>query len=218
MNDQRPPQTPVTSAQPYIPNAASIAELRRAAQRCRGCLLYVTASQALMGEGPEHAAVVVVGEQPGHDEDLAGKVFQGAEGRVLNAALARAGIARDQLYLTYALKHFKWAPHGKRRQPMRPKSEELAACAPWLHTELSRLRASVVVCLGEAAARSVLGVRFAPNALARGWVSMTAPRVLLTLSPYLILKSATDTERQSQIVQLAADLEDAWAIASATGP
>jgi len=217
MNDPRAPQAIATGAQAYLANAGSIAELKRAAQRCRGCLLYVTASQAVMGEGPEHAAVAIVGEQPGHDDDLAGKVFQGAEGRVLNAALARAGIARDQLYLTYALKHFKWAPHGKRRQAMRPKPEELTACSPWLQAELSRLSASVVVCLGEAAARSVLGAGFDPSTLTRGWVSMTAPRVLLTRSPHVIVKNANDAERQSQIAELAADLEDAWAIASATG-
>ena len=149
----------------------ALEELRQAAAVCTACDLYKRATQTVFGEGNPNAAIVLVGEQPGHEEDLAGRPFVGPAGRLLDEALAQAGLDRDQLYLTNAVKHFKWKPieGGKRRIHERPRQGEVAVCRPWFQQELWLIQPDVLVCLGATAARAALG-RAVTIAAARGRV------------------------------------------------
>lgn len=146
-----------TSAAPFVPRAKTVARLRAAAAACRGCALYLRATQTVFGEGSESPDVVVIGEQPGDAEDRSGHPFVGPAGRLLDRALADAGIARDRVYLTNAVKHFKWTARGKRRLHKRPEDREIAACRPWLEAELGLLRPRSIVCLGVSAAHAAFG-------------------------------------------------------------
>ncbi|MEV4313886.1 UdgX family uracil-DNA binding protein [Actinocrispum sp. NPDC049592] len=140
----------------------SLAELRDAAAGCRNCGLYKDATQTVFGQGPSHARIVMVGEQPGDQEDKAGEPFVGPAGRILDKALAEAGIDRSTVYLTNAVKHFKFKPaeRGKRRIHQQPNRTEVVACQPWLLGELSEVEPELVVCLGAVAAKSLLGASF----------------------------------------------------------
>ena len=131
--------------------------LRGAIQKCRGCNLYLHATQAVLGEGPEHARVMFVGEQPGNDEDLKGRPFVGPAGRLLQSALDEAGIPRETAYVTNAVKHFKFEERGKRRIHKKPSAAEVHACVPWLEAELEAIQPAIVVCLGATAAQALLG-------------------------------------------------------------
>ena len=144
-------------AQAFVPAHASLRQLREAAQSCKGCDLYRHATQAVLGEGPSTARIMMVGEQPGDKEDLAGKPFVGAAGGVLDRALAEAGIDRSEVYVTNAVKHFKFEERGKRRIHKKPSARETAACKPWLWAELARVRPELIVCLGATAAQAVIG-------------------------------------------------------------
>src|SRR4051812_31793073 len=124
-----------SSAAPFIPAKLTIRALQQAASSCTGCDLYQRATQTVFGEGSAHARIVLVGEQPGDQEDLAGHPFVGPAGKVLDRALAEAGIERKDAYVTNAVKHFKWEPHGKRRKHKKPSAAEMAACRPWLEAE-----------------------------------------------------------------------------------
>src|ERR1051325_5867092 len=139
-----------------LPQGTSLA----AARGCQACPLWKTGTQTVFGEGSRHAKVVFVGEQPGNDEDLAGKPFVGPAGKLLDKALVEAGINRDEVYVTNAVKHFKWEPKGKRRIHKKPNAREIAACRPWLDAELEVLKPQVVVCLGATAAQGLLGKDF----------------------------------------------------------
>src|SRR5437773_8421738 len=138
-----------------LPPGATLAQVRSAAAACRACDLWRHATQTVFGEGGARAPIVLVGEQPGDQEDRAGHPFVGPAGRVLEEALAVAGIDPRRVYVTNAVKHFKWIPRGKRRLHAKPRLSEIEACNPWLVLELSRLRPRVVVCLGTTAARAV---------------------------------------------------------------
>ncbi len=131
--------------------------LRSAVQKCRGCDLYLHATQAVLGEGPEHARVMFVGEQPGNDEDLKGRPFVGPAGRLLERGLDDAGIPRETVYVTNAVKHFKFEERGKRRIHKKPSAAEVHACLPWLEAELEVVQPAIVVCLGATAAQALLG-------------------------------------------------------------
>jgi len=144
-------------AQPFVPKTGSLKQLMRAAQKCQGCELYRAATQAVLGEGPASAPIMLVGEQPGDREDLAGRPFVGPAGGVLDRALADAGIERSEVYLTNAVKHFKFEERGKRRIHKKPSSGEITACKPWLEAELVIVQPRLIVCLGATAARSVIG-------------------------------------------------------------
>src|SRR5688572_22399971 len=124
------------TAAPFVPKTTSLKTLRVAAEGCRGCDLYKRATQVVFGEGPKRARVMFVGEQPGDQEDRQGEPFVGPAGALLDKALADAGIPRDQVYVTNAVKHFKWEPRGKRRIHKKPRASEVAACRPWLEAEL----------------------------------------------------------------------------------
>src|SRR6059058_2594436 len=142
------------------PETSSLTEMRKAASNCTACHLYTRATQTVFGEGPKRAPIMLVGEQPGDSEDVAGKPFVGPAGKILDRALAEAGINRDEVYVTNAVKHFKWEPRGKRRIHQKPNSREIAACRPWLEAELRLVKPRLLVCLGATAAQAIFGPSF----------------------------------------------------------
>src|SRR3954464_4730755 len=153
-------KTETGDASPLIPHRPTVSKLQEAARGCRACPLWRTGTQTVFGEGSRTAKVVFVGEQPGNDEDLAGKPFVGPAGKLLDKALIEAGIHRKEVYVTNVVKHFKWEPKGKRRLHKKPNGREIAACRPWLEAELSVLKPEVLVCLGATAAQALLGRTF----------------------------------------------------------
>src|ERR687883_799285 len=154
------PRRPRESAAESIPDRPTLRTVREAALDCRACDLWKTGTQTVFGEGASRAYVMLVGEQPGDQEDLSGKPFVGPAGKLLDRALEEAGIDRSKVYVTNAVKHFKWQARGKRRIHQKPNWSELAACRPWLDAELEVLKPRVVVCLGSTAAQALLGRDF----------------------------------------------------------
>lgn len=154
------PKEPKSSALPWVPKTHNLAALRAAAPECRGCELYARATQVVFGEGPRDAKVVMVGEQPGDEEDRQGHPFVGPSGRLLSKAMEEAGLDREKVYVTNAVKHFKWTERGKRRIHAKPNAVEISACRPWLEAELQVVGPELVVCLGATAAQSLLGRDF----------------------------------------------------------
>src|SRR6184192_2623499 len=148
------------TAAPLLPERPSLPKLREAAAGCTACPLHETGTQTVFGEGTSKADVVFVGEQPGNEEDLQGKPFVGPAGRILDQALAAAGIERNDVYVTNVVKHFKWEPRGKRRLHKKPSSREISACRPWLEAEIDLLKPDVIICLGATAAQALLGKDF----------------------------------------------------------
>ena len=195
------------SAAPFVPNTTSLKTLSAAAHECRGCDLYKTATQVVFGDGPKSASVMLVGEQPGDQEDRQGEPFVGPAGAILDKALADAAIPRDQVYVTNAVKHFKWEPRGKRRIHKKPRVSEIKACHPWLEAELKAVRPVVVVCLGATAARSLLGTTF-KLMQQRGQVlsSATVPQVVATIHPSAVLRARDSEGRRAAYEMLVSDL------------
>jgi len=193
------------SAEPYLPERLALPDLREAVQGCRGCHLYAAATQAVFGEGGDGARVVLVGEQPGDREDLEGRPFVGPAGRELDRGLEAAGIERAEVYLTNAVKHFKFEERGKRRIHKTPTKGEVDACVPWLDTEIKLVRPQALVTLGATAAKALLGASFRLTQH-RGELleSDVAPVVAATIHPSAILRSRDnrDAEREA----FAADL------------
>jgi DNA polymerase len=146
-----------SSAAEFLPKRHTLESLRAAARSCQGCDLYKNATQTVFGEGPKDAAVMLVGEQPGDMEDRQGHPFVGPAGRLLDKALAEARISRDEVYITNAVKHFKWIQRGKRRLHQKPLIRQVVACKPWLEAEIEAVHPKVVVCLGATAAQSMAG-------------------------------------------------------------
>lgn len=146
-----------SSAAEFLPQRRTLESLRDAARSCEGCDLYKNATQTVFGEGPRSAAVMVVGEQPGDIEDLKGHPFVGPAGRLLDKALAEARIPRDEVYITNAVKHFRWIQRGKRRLHQKPLIRQVVACKPWLEAEIQAVHPKVVVCLGATAAQAMAG-------------------------------------------------------------
>src|SRR2546425_3151495 len=143
-----------------VPETSSLSAVREPARSCTACHLYKRATQTVFGEGPKRAPIMVVGEQPGDYEDVAGKPFVGPAGEILDRALAEAGINRDEVYVTNAVKHFKWEPRGKRRIHQKPNSREIAACRPWMEAEMRFVKPKLVVCLGSTAGQAFFGASF----------------------------------------------------------
>ncbi len=196
------------SAAQFIPPHPTIGKLQEAAKECRACPLWKTGTQTVFGEGSRHAKVIFVGEQPGNDEDLAGKPFVGPAGKLLDKALAEAGIDRDEVYVTNAVKHFKWEPKGKRRIHKKPSSREIAACRPWLEAELEVLQPQVLVCLGATAAQTLLGKEFRVTKHRGEFVeSPLARHVVATVHPSSILRAPDDETRHSEMEQFVDDLK-----------
>ena len=183
---------------------SSLKAAREAAKTCTNCDLYKNATQTVFGEGLAKAEIVLVGEQPGDQEDLAGKPFVGPAGRLLDKALEEAGIDRKLAYVTNVVKHFKWQPRGKRRIHQKPNAAEIAACRPWLDAELSLLEPKVLVCLGATAAQALLGRQFRVSK-DRGVPvdSDLAPVVMATVHPSSILRS---DDREAEMTLFVEDL------------
>ena len=188
-----------TSAAEFFPERKSLKAFREAAADCKGCDLWERATQTVFGEGARRAEVVFVGEQPGNEEDLAGKPFVGPAGRLLDDALLEAGIARIQTYVTNVVKHFKWEPRGKRRIHKKPNAREVAACRPWLEAEISLVKPKVIVCLGATAAQALLGPQFRVSKQRGQFIESTlAPYVVATVHPSSILRAPDETRRDEK--------------------
>ena len=195
------------SATPFVPRSTSLRTLGEAARECRGCDLYKTATQVVFGEGPRGARVMFVGEQPGDQEDRQGAPFVGPAGALLDKALADAGIPRDQVYVTNAVKHFKWEPRGKRRIHKKPRVSEITACRPWLEAELRAVKPVIVVCLGATAAQSVFGPGF-KLMQQRGTLlpSRLGGPALATIHPSAVLRAPDSAGRAEAYRALVDDL------------
>jgi uracil-DNA glycosylase family protein len=203
----RPEGAPGTAA-PLIPPHPTIKKLQHAARDCRACPLWKTGTQTVFGEGSRHAKVIFVGEQPGNDEDLAGKPFVGPAGKLLDKALVEAGIDRDEVYVTNTVKHFKWEPKGKRRLHKKPNGREIAACRPWLEAELEVLKPKVLVCLGATAAQALLGKKFRVSRQRGVFMpSALAENTVATVHPSSILRAPDDETRHAEMKRFVADLQ-----------
>ena len=179
-----------------VPETASLTILREAAAECTACPLYKRATQTVFGEGRKNAALMLLGEQPGEQEDLSGKPFVGPAGQILNRALEEAGIDRNSVYVTNTVKHFKWEPRGKRRIHQKPSSRDIAACRPWLEAELRVVRPGVLVCLGSTAARALFGSSFrVTRERGRLLEFELAPRVVTTVHPSSLLRQPDEKLR-----------------------
>ena len=197
---------PIEHADP--PSTRDMATLREAAVHCTACPLYRNATQTVWGAGAERPAAVLVGEQPGDDEDRAGLPFVGPAGRLLDRALAEAGLPRERCWVTNAVKHFKWTPRGKRRIHERPNSREIAACRPWLESELATLEPGVLVCLGATAATAVLGSKVrVTRDRGRILVSAFAERTMATIHPSAILRAPDEEARRAEYARFVDDLK-----------
>ena len=204
-------KNPVSDGPPVpelIPDRPSLKSVREAAKHCRACHLHAPATQTVFGEGPARAAVMMVGEQPGDAEDLVGHPFVGPAGKLLDRALEEAGIDRKLVYLTNVVKHFKFEPRGKRRIHAKPNSAEIAACRPWLETEIALVKPRVLVCLGATAAQALLGNQFKVSRQRGTFVpSPLAPRVTATVHPSSILRARDDESRRAEMRQFVNDLK-----------
>jgi uracil-DNA glycosylase len=178
------------TARRFVPRRAGLPGLRKAARGCTACPLYKAGTQTVFGEGPQTARIMLVGEQPGDVEDRTGRPFVGPAGKLLDRALADAGLERSRVYVTNVVKHFKWVQRGKRRIHKRPGSLEIVACKPWLAAEIAVTEPRVIVCLGATAAQALLGRsfrltrergRFVPSPLARFVTATVHPSALLRL-------------------------------------
>jgi uracil-DNA glycosylase family protein len=190
-----------------VPETSSLTIVREAARGCTACHLYKRGTQTVFGEGPKGATLMLLGEQPGDQEDLAGKPFVGPAGKILDRALEEAGIDRDHVYVTNTVKHFKWEPRGKRRIHQKPNSREIAACRPWLGAELRLVRPGLLVCLGSTAAQAIFGPAFRVTR-ERGKVlaSPIAPRVVTTVHPSSLLRQPDEASRQREYARFVEDL------------
>lgn len=179
--------------------ADDLSKTRKAARTCKNCPLWKNATQTVFGEGEPSSAIMIVGEQPGDQEDRIGKPFVGPAGRLLDRAVADAGIARDDTYVTNAVKHFKWTPAGKRRLHKKPSPREIAACRPWLQAELQIVRPKTVICLGATAAAAILGpsIRVTRDR-GRPFSSSMADKVFVTIHPSLLLRRADRDDAEEQ--------------------
>ncbi len=195
------------SARTFLPAQLSMAQLRESAAGCTGCDLYKCATQTVFGEGAGRASMMFVGEQPGDQEDLAGRPFVGPAGKILDRALAEAGIARRDLYVTNAVKHFKWEPQGKRRKHKKPSATEIAACRPWLEAETEVVKPRVIICLGATAAQAAFGKAVRLNELrGRPWSTSIAPIVFVTVHPSAVLRHPDPVEREREYRGFVEDL------------
>jgi DNA polymerase len=149
-----------TSSADFLPKRLSLKSLREAAAHCEGCELYKVGTQTVFGEGPKSASIMMIGEQPGDEEDKQGHPFVGPAGRLLDEAIQDAGLSRDDVYVTNAVKHFRWEPRGKRRLHKKPSARHIEACRPWLQAEILVVKPRVIICLGATAAQAILGKEF----------------------------------------------------------
>src|ERR671936_386897 len=206
-------QLQLDTAAPLVPEKPTLPKLRKAAAGCKACPLWERGTQTVFGEGSKQADVVFVGEQPGDQEDLTGRPFVGPAGKLLDRALVEAGIDRDKVYVTNVVKHFKWQARGKRRIHQKPNWQEIAACRPWLDSELAVLQPRVLVCLGSTAAQALLGRQFRVTR-ERGKLldSDLAEHVLATVHPSSILRQQDEDSRRAEMDAFVHDLEAVAAV------
>jgi len=190
------------------PKARTVDELKSAAASCKGCDLWQNATQTVFGDGDEHARMMLVGEQPGDQEDLQGKPFVGPAGRLLERGLDEAGIDRRRVYLTNAVKHFRWTRRGKRRLHEKPNAGQVRACRPWLEAEIEVVRPGIIVLLGATAAQSVMGPSFRVSKQ-HGEVleSPFGTPVVATVHPSSILRATDEESREAAMSSFIADLK-----------
>ncbi|MGE5596074.1 MAG: UdgX family uracil-DNA binding protein [Hyphomicrobiales bacterium] len=195
------------SALDFFPDERDLDSLRVAAAGCKGCDLWTRGTQTVFGEGPAKAGLVLVGEQPGDQEDEQGRPFVGPAGRMLDRCLDEAGIARDRVYVTNVVKHFKWEPRGKRRIHSKPNAREIRACRPWLEAELADIEPEGLLLLGATAAQELLGRDFRVSRQRGELVeSPLAPRVMATVHPSSLLRAPDEETRRREIAAFTADL------------
>ena len=201
------PKEPPKTAADFIPDRPTLTNARDAAKDFKGCDLWMRGTQTVFGEGSRKAELMLVGEQPGDAEDLSGHPFVGPAGKLLDRALADAGIDRTAVYVTNVVKHFKWEPRGKRRIHKKPSAGQIAACRPWLDTEIALVKPGAIVCLGATAAQALLGRAFKVTAHRGELVaSPLAPIVVATVHPSSILRAPDDESRHVEIKRFTDDL------------
>ncbi len=194
-------------ARAYLPAELTLPSLREAARSCHGCPLWERGTQTVFGAGQEGAPLMVIGEQPGNEEDLSGQPFVGPAGRLLDAALEAAGIDRRRAYVTNAVKHFKWEARGKKRIHQKPNAGEVRACSPWLHAEITAVRPRAILCMGATAAQALLGRGFKVTAHRGEPVPTTlAPLAMATVHPSSILRAPDEETRHAELARLVEDL------------
>jgi DNA polymerase len=194
--------------EPFEASAPRLEDLRARVHDCRACDLWERATQAVFGEGSEGAKIMFVGEQPGDQEDRAGRPFVGPAGRLLDEALEAAGIDRGLAYVTNTVKHFKWEPRGKRRLHSKPNGTEIRACRPWLEGEIQALAPAVLVCLGATASQALLGPQFRVTAHRGQWLSSPlAANVIATVHPSSILRERDEARRHEEFTRFVGDLK-----------
>ena len=198
---------PQSSAADFLPAKQTLENLRVAARSCQGCDLYKNATQTVFGEGPKNAAVMLVGEQPGDMEDRQGHPFVGPAGRLLDKALNEAGIPREEVYITNAVKHFKWIQRGKRRLHQKPVIRQVVACKPWLEAEIEAVHPKVVVCLGATAAQSLAG-RIVRILQERGKFleEDSVPAIFITIHPSSIYRLREKDAQEKEFSRFAAEM------------
>jgi uracil-DNA glycosylase family protein len=195
------------SAADFVPAKKTLPSLQLASKKCEGCDLYKLGTQTVFGEGAAHARVMFVGEQPGDKEDLSGKPFVGPAGALLDKAMVEAGIDRKQVYVTNAVKHFKWEPRGKRRIHKKPSSLEITACRPWLDAEIDVVRPAVIVCLGATAAQAMLGKTFKVTQRRGEIIEQEGQVFVATVHPSSILRAPDEESRHEEMERFVADLK-----------
>jgi DNA polymerase len=202
---------PISAELPLL--SGDLEQLAKQVQDCRNCDLWKNATQAVFGEGASNAPIMLIGEQPGDQEDLQGKPFVGPAGKLLRSALAEAGVDIKRVYVTNAVKHFKWQPRGKRRIHKKPNAGEINACRPWLEAEIAALRPKVIICLGATAAQSLLGRSFRVTQHRGEFVkSALARHVMATVHPSAILRAPDEASRHEQERLFIKDLKKLAAI------
>ena len=201
-------QKPKDTAENLIPEKPTITSLQEAAADCQACDLWERGTQTVFGEGGRRAKIMLIGEQPGNEEDLQGKPFVGPAGRLLDEALEQAGIDRREAYVTNVVKHFKWEARGKRRIHKKPNSTEIEACRPWLEAEIATVKPAVIVCLGATAAQALLGKQFRVTKQRGEFIpSPLAPFVMATVHPSSILRAPDEQARNEEMLHFIEDLE-----------
>lgn len=205
MATRKPSQS---SAEDLIPEHVTLSLLKKAAADCKACHLWKLGTQTVFGEGRRRAKVMLIGEQPGNEEDLTGKPFVGPAGRLLNDALEEVGIDRSLIYVTNVVKHFKWEPRGKRRIHKKPNAAEIAACLPWLRAEIALIKPEVIVALGATAAQTLWGPKFRVTKQRGQFIKSTlAPYVMVTVHPSSILRAPDEETRRLEHRRFVDDLK-----------
>jgi DNA polymerase len=206
-------RAPDDTARRFVPPGADLDRLKQAAAGCTACPLHERGTQTVFGEGRPRAHVMLIGEQPGDQEDLKGRPFVGPAGQLLDWALEKAGIDRSQAYVTNVVKHFKWVPRGKRRIHSKPSSMEIRACLPWLEAEIEVVQPEAIVLLGATAAQALLGPTFrVTRERGRFLRSNLAPHIMATVHPSSLLRIEDDAERKDAIRQFVRELRQVAAV------